>query len=361
MERLPAAQRLGNGLLCEGGRRTGDSGPSACLVPASSVGPVAATPLSRSAGLLALYLSWGSTYPAMRIALRTLPPFSLQAARCLLAVLPLVLLARYRGALWPTMRQWQGSLGIGTVVLGGGHGLTAWAVVHTSGGLAALLVSMVSVWMVVLSWLVLAQRPTRSVLVGITLGLLGLALITGTAGDGLSGGPLAALLASPLCWAVGSVLSLRAELPDDPLMATAAQLLAVVPVFVLLAVATGESSRWSADLLRPEALLALGYLALVGYVLGFAVYTWLIRVSLLSTVGTYAFVNPLIAVVLGWLLLDERLTPSLVAGGGLVLAGVALSVRQQLPRSDAVEPASVEPASVEPEPVTRQAELGAKS
>jgi drug/metabolite transporter (DMT)-like permease len=237
--------------------------------------------------------------------------------------------------------------------------LTAWAVVHTSGGLAALLVSMVSVWMAVLSWLVLAQRPTRTVLVGITLGLLGLALITGTAGDGLSSGPLLALLASPLCWALGSVLSLRADLPDDPLMTTAAQLLAVVPVFLLLAVATGETGAWSADLLQSEALLALGYLSLIGYVLGFAVYTWLIRVSVLSTVGTYAFVNPLVAVVLGWLLLDERLTPSLVAGGALVLAGVALSVRQEPPRKRS---RTVEPAPVELQAVPQRAvELGAQS
>ena len=289
---------------------------------------MAPTPLSQRVGLLALYLSWGSTYPAMRIALRTLPPFSLQAARCLLAVLPLILLARYRGAAWPTLRQWRGSLLIGTVVLGGGHGLTAWAVVHTSGGLAALLVSMVSVWMVVLSWLVLSQRPSRTVLIGIALGLLGLVLITGTAGAGLSGGPLLALLASPLCWALGSVMSLRAELPGDPLMTTAAQLLAVVPGFLLVAAVTGEMARWSSAMLSLQAALALVYLALVGYVVGFAVYTWLIRVSVLSTVGTYAFANPLVAVVLGWLLLGERLTPALLAGGALVLLGVALTVRQ---------------------------------
>lgn len=298
--------------------------------------------LSQRAGLLALYLSWGSTYPAMRIALRTLPPFSLQAARCLLAVLPLVLLARYRGAAWPTLRQWRGSLLVGTVVLGGGHGLTAWAVVHTEGGLAALLVSMVSVWMVVLSWLVLAQRPARSVLFGIALGLFGLVLITGTAGAGLRGLPLLALLLSPLCWAVGSVMSLRAELPGDPLMATAAQLLAVVPVFVLVAELTGELRIWSPALLTAESGLALLYLSLVGYVLGFAVYTWLIRVSLLSTVSTYAFANPVVAVALGWLLLDEQLTPALLAGGALVLAGVALAVRQ-VPAAADTAPARVTP------------------
>ena len=127
--------------------------------------------------MLALYLSWGSTYPAMRIALRTLPPFTLQAARCLLAVPLLLLLAHLRGAQWPSRIQWRGSLLVGTVVLGGGHGLTAWAVVHTSGGIAALLVSMVSVWMAVLSWLVLGQRPGGRVLGGIALGLTGLVLI----------------------------------------------------------------------------------------------------------------------------------------------------------------------------------------
>lgn len=299
---------------------------------------MAGNALGRHAGLIALYLSWGSTYPAMRIALRTLPPFSLQALRCLLAVLPLVLLARYRGAAWPTLQQWRGSLLIGTIVLGGGHGLTAWAMVHATGGLAALLVSMVSVWMVVLSWVVLAQRPSPTVLAGIGLGLLGLVLITGTAVAGLEGGPLLALLAAPLCWAAGSVLSLRAELPGDALMTTAAQLLAVVPVFVLVAGATGEAAALAGVTPSLEAGLALVYLSLVGYVLGFAVYTWLIRVSVLSTVGTYAFANPLVAVVLGWLILGERLTPALVAGGAVILLGVALTVRQAPQATAAVTP-----------------------
>jgi drug/metabolite transporter (DMT)-like permease len=350
----------GNGLLCERGQGRGDTRSSAVGSGAPSVGQVAAKLLSQRVGLLVLYLSWGSTYPAMRIALRTLPPISLQAARCLLAVLPLVLLARWFGAAWPTARQWRGSLLIGTIVLGGGHGLTAWAVVQTSGGLAALLVSMVSVWMVVLSWLVLDQRPTRSVLIGIAVGLLGLVLITGTAGAGLSGGPLLALLASPLCWAAGSVLSLRAELPGDPLMTTAAQLLAVVPVFLVVAALVGETAAWT-TLPTAEAGLALLYLALVGYVLGFAVYTWLIRVSLLSTVSTYAFANPLVAVVLGWLLLGERLTPELLAGGALVLVGVALSVRQ-LPSVTAIPEPPVAPVEpVEPQIEPERSRLPARS
>ncbi len=293
------------------------------------------TPTARGLGLVVLYVSWGSTYPVMKVALRTIPPFLLLTARCLLAALALLLIARLLGASWPGRRQWLGSLVVGGLVLGGGHGLTAWAMVQASGGLAALLVSVVSVWLAVLSWILLGRRPSRRTGLGLLTGLAGVAVLAGTASAGLGWAPLLALIVSPLAWALGSVVSSRVRLPAEPLMATAAQLLVLVPVFALLAVAAGEPARITAASLSGTSLTALIYLALVGYVIGFAAYTWLIRELALATVGTYAYANPLVAVGLGVLLLGEPLTGSMLLGGLVILGGVALVVWDRAPLAPA--------------------------
>lgn len=273
-----------------------------------------------------LYLAWGATYPVMRVALRYLPPFSLLTLRCVLGAIPLLLLARWRGESWPSGRGWLASLAVGALVLGGGHGLTTYGVEHVSGGLAALLVSMVSVWLAVLSWVLLGEPLTRRSWLGLVLGFGGVALVVGTASQGLETGALLALLASPIAWALGSVVSTRVRLPDGALMASAAQLLVTTPMFALLSVGVGEPGRWSSASLSWTAAWSLLFLAVVGYAVGFATYTWLLRELPLSVVGTYAYANPLVAVVLGALWLHESLGSHALIGGGCILAGVACVV-----------------------------------
>lgn len=318
--------------------------------------PLASTAMTRRgagqrAGLVVLYVAWGATYPVMRVALRTLPPFTLLTWRCLLGALPLVALARWRGEPWPDRRGWTSALAVGALVLVGGHGLTTYGVEHATGGLAALLVSMVSVWLVVLGWASRGERPRSRTLVGLVLGLGGLALIVGTTGRGLAPATVAALLVSPAAWAAGSVLATRTRLPAGPLMSTAAQLLVTVPVFALLSLVAGEPARWPAHWLSGEVVWSVLFLAFVGYTVGFAVYTWLLRELPFSALGTYAYVNPLIAVGLGAWLLHEPVTGHMLLGGALILTGVALVVttaaRQVRPPAYPAGSAAAAPASLE--------------
>lgn len=281
--------------------------------------------LTRMLGLVTLYLSWGSTYPAMRVALRALPPFTLLSARCLIAGVVLFVVALARGGRLPSARSWLASLAVGALVLGVGHGLMTWALQEVTGGLAAILASMVSLWLPAFAFGMLGERPGRRTLIGLGIGLFGLSVVVGTLAGGVTPLlPLVALVLSPVAWAFGSVLSCRLRLPDEPIMATATQLLTCAPLMALAALVRGESL--DVTTIDRTSLLAFLYVTVAGYVIGFSVYNWLLRSLPLSTVGTYAFVNPIVAIALGTLLLSEPLHLDSVIGGTVILAGVALVV-----------------------------------
>ena len=275
-------------------------------------------------GLLVLYIAWGSTYPAMRVALRTLPPVFLLSARCLLAAIALGAICAARRAQWPTRREVAGAAVVGWLVLGLGHGLTTWSMQHTESGVAAVLGSLVPVWMALTGWVVLGQRPVRREVQGLAIGLVGLAVVaTATAHGASSGKALLALAIAPAAWAAGSALSLRIGTPSDPLVSTTVQLMATAPVLLVVGLLGGEASRlpetWSGT-----TLLSFAYVTVIGYVVGFAIYTWLLREAPLMWLGTYAYVTPLFALVLGVVLLGEPLGATTLVGSAIVLAGVAL-------------------------------------
>jgi drug/metabolite transporter (DMT)-like permease len=276
-----------------------------------------------------LYLAWGSTYPAMRVALRGIPPFPLLTMRCLGAGVVLLAVARHRGAPWPTRREWVSSLLVGSLILGVGHGLTTWSMQRADSGIAAVLGSLAPVWMVLFGRLLLHRRPSPAALAG---------LVASTTS-------LIALAIAPIGWAAGSVWSLRLELPDDALMATAAQLVAVIPGFALLTAATGEAGHWHTHP-SAQSWLALLYVTVIGYVVGFAAYTWLLRMMRLSTVSTYAYVAPVLAVAVGSWLLHEVVGTGELIGSAIVLAAVAVVSRD----GGAVEPLAP-PALPSPAPV----------
>jgi drug/metabolite transporter (DMT)-like permease len=178
--------------------------------------------------------------------------------------------------------------------------------------------------MALTGWAVLGQRPRRRELQGLAIGLAGLAVVaSGTAHGASSGKALIALAIAPAAWAVGSALSLRISTPSDPLVSTTVQLLATAPVLLVVGLVGGEQHRlpahWSAT-----TLWSFGYVTVVGYVVGFAVYTWLLRAAPLTRLGTYAYVNPVLAVVLGVVLLGEPFGTTTLVGSAIVLAGVAL-------------------------------------
>ncbi len=279
----------------------------------------------------AVYVLWGSTYLAIGFAVATLPPFLMAGTRHLVAGAVLYPLARWHSGERPTGANWSAAAVMGALLLLGGNGGVCWAEQIVPSGVAALLVASVSLWMVIIDWLRPGgARPTGRVIVGLVLGVSGVAFLAGPtklAGSGRVDtiGAMVLLLAS-LSWATGSVFSRRLHLPHAPLLGTAMQSLAGGALLVLVGLLTGQGARldWSAVSLR--SVLAVGYLIVFGSLLGFSAYTWLLGVASPARVGTYAYINPVVAVILGWALAGERITPRMLAASAVIIAGVVLVI-----------------------------------
>jgi drug/metabolite transporter (DMT)-like permease len=283
------------------------------------------------AAFAAIYLIWGSTYLGIRIAIETLPPLMTAGLRFIIAGPLLYTWARTRGAPRPTSAQWRAAAIVGGLLLLGGNGLVTWGERRVSSGLAALLVATVPLWMVLLDWLFLrGERPAGKVFLGLILGLIGIVLLIGPTdllGEhhvNLIG--VAMLLLAALSWAVGSLYARRAPLPAAPLLGTGMEMIAGG---VLLLLASGAKGEWVQVDLASVSLrswLALAYLTLLGSIVAFTAYTWLLRVSTPARVATYAYVNPIVAVVLGWAVIGEALTrQTLLAAAVIVLAVVVIT------------------------------------
>jgi drug/metabolite transporter (DMT)-like permease len=291
----------------------------------------------------AVYLLWGSTYIAIRFALETLPPFWMAASRFLLAGTLLYLFARRRGAAAPEPRHWRSALVVGGLLLLGGNGGVVWAEQRVPSGLAALLVATVPLWMVTLDgvgrgW----RRPPGQVLVGVGMGLAGVALLVGPARFAGGGGvdPLGAavLLLASLSWTAGSLYSRRAPLPASPLLGTAMEMLGGGACLVVAGLVAGEWSRLDLAAASPRSLLAVAYLVVFGSLVGFTAYVWLLRVSTPPLVATYAYVNPVVAVFLGWAFANEPVTVrTLVAAGVIVGAVMLITTYRARPQAARVE------------------------
>jgi drug/metabolite transporter (DMT)-like permease len=280
-----------------------------------------ATP-SRSALLLAfatLYLVWGSTYLAIRIAVVSVPPFVAGALRFAAAGGGLYLFLRLRGLPRPTARNWGAATLVGALLLGSGNGLVCWAEQWVPSGETALIIATVPLWMTLLPWLGgRAKAPHPAALVGIALGLVGVGtLVGGGAVSGRATTPAAAalmagrigLLVACLSWAVGSLWSRRLPLPREAALATALQMLTASPILALAALARGEWARFHPAAVAPAAWLALAYLVVFGSLAGFGSYVFLLKHASPARASTYAFVNPLVAVVLGSVVAGEAVSP----------------------------------------------------
>ena len=284
--------------------------------------------------LLTLYLAWGSTYLAIAVAVDTLPPFLMAAIRFATAGLVLLgwsFLRERRSLVLPTRREWRDSAIVGAFLLGGGMGLVSFGEQTVPSGIAALLVAMMPVWIVILGWIVLRERTPAVAVAGIVVGFAGVAFLVGPTvfgGDGaLDPLGLAALIVSPVLWAAGSLFaSHRARLPARPLVATAVQMLTGSVVLALMAIVTGEPGRLRVDAVSTASLAGLAYLTAVGSLVAFTAYGWLLRVAPLQWVTTYAYVNPVVAVGLGALILREPIDGRQLAAGAIIIAAVALIV-----------------------------------
>ena len=280
--------------------------------------------------LAIVYVVWGSTYLGIDLAVRTIPPFLMAAVRFLVAGGLLYGWAIRRGdrADRPTARHWLSAFLIAAPMLAVGNAAVGWAEQTLDTGTASLIIASVPLWMALLDRVFYAQRLARAIVLGLVIGFAGVGLLVAPGGAGGAGSRAAFVLVfSSLAWAIGSLYSRRAQLPRRPLVGAAMQMLAGGLMLTIVAAVTGELGRVHPAAISPESWLGLAYLVAAGSLLGFTAYMWLLRVAPTSLVGTYAYVNPVVAVLLGTLLLGEPLTWRTLLGGGIIVASVALIVR----------------------------------
>jgi drug/metabolite transporter (DMT)-like permease len=282
------------------------------------------------AAFAAVYLIWGSTYLGVRFAVATIPPFLMMGSRFALAGIILVVIARISGAAFPTRQQWLHGSIAGALLFLINNGIVVWSAQHMPSGVLSLIVAVVPMWFALLEWIVLHQRPSTGVVVGLLMGFGGLALLITP--DRMVGGTELAQLASVLvvfgtmAWAGGSIFSRRADLPANPSMSTGVQLLTGGLMLVLLDVLTGEYQRFQMAAVTWQSFLAWTYLWLFGSIVAFSAYTFLLRNRPMTQTATYAFVNPVVALVLGALFANEELTARTLLAAGIIVAAVALIV-----------------------------------
>ena len=277
---------------------------------------------------LAVYTIWGSTYLAIRFAVATMPPFLMAGVRFLIAGAILYLWLRLRGAERPKLIHWRSALVIGGLLLLGGNGGVSWAEVHVPSGLAALLVAAVPLWMALFDWIRPGGvRPTGLTLLGLVIGFAGVALLASQAESSGTGPQLIgilALLVATCCWALGSLYARSAPVPSMPLLGTGMEMLAGGAVLVLVAGITGEFGQVHLAAISLKSLLALVFLILFGSLIGYSSYVWLLRHVPAARVSTYAYVNPVVAVFLGWAFASEPITWVTLVSAAVIISSVAL-------------------------------------
>jgi drug/metabolite transporter (DMT)-like permease len=271
-----------------------------------------------AAALATVYVVWGSTYLAIAVGIRSLPPFTMLATRFLLAGALLYAWARLRGARRPTLRHWCAATLTGGGLFLLGTGGVAWAEQHVDSGVVALVVAVVPLWLALLD----RQRLSLFALIGLGLGFGGVALLVGP-GAGF-GWQAAVVVFTSLGWAAASLYSRGAPPGESAFLGAAMQMLAGGALLVVAGGASGELGRVHAP--SAASAGAIAYLVVAGSILAFTAYLWLLRNTRTSVVGTYAFVNPVVAVVLGWMFNGEPLTARTLLAGLVIVAGVALIV-----------------------------------
>lgn len=307
------------------------------------------------AAFAVVYLVWGSTYLAIRVAVATLPPFLLAGTRFVAAGLLLYAWARVRGAPAPGRREWLASLAIGILLVAGANAVVGWAEQQVSSGLAALIVAGMPLWVALFQRLGPDTKPLGAARVaGLLLGFAGLVvLLSGGGAAGAAGAcpgglaaclgkhaspatiPMLALVGASMSWALGSVLSRRVPLPADKTLASAMSMLAGGVVTLGVGAAAGELAAFDAARVSAVSVAAWAYLVVFGSMLGFTCFTWLVSVVDPTRVATYAYVNPVVALFLGWWLAGEPLGARTLVAAPIILVGLVLVLRPEalpLPR-----------------------------
>jgi drug/metabolite transporter (DMT)-like permease len=316
--------------------------------------PAARTP-ALVAGFTAIYLIWGSTYLGIKFAVQTLPPLLMAGGRFVLPGALLYAFLRQRGAPRPTPRQWAAALLTGALLLLGGNGLVTIGQRVVPSGHAALIIATTPVWMVVLAWLFYGgARPGGRVVLGMAAGFAGAALLVRTPSADSPGSVwgMLAVLSAPVFWSLGSLQGRVSRPAEGALLTSAMQMLAGGGLMLLTGTALGEWTELATRVVSTRSVLAFLYLAFCGALVGFSTYAWLLRVASPTAVSTYAYVNPLVAVLLGWLLGGEALDGRVLAAGALIVGAVVLITWPR--RAPALPAPPAPPSSREPGARTRQ-------
>ena len=277
--------------------------------------------------LIALYIVWGSTYLAIRFAVETIPPFLQAGLRFLISGLILVLWRRAAGDAMPTRPQWKSLAIIGTLLLLGGNGLVSFAEQRIASGVAALIVGTVPLWLVLIEALRPGGvKPTWRAIIGLIIGFGGIYLLVGP--SELTGklqfdaiGTFAVIAASFL-WSIGSIYSRSAELPKSAWMMTGGEMVSGSLLIFMVSLILGEWKSFNPADVSSTSWLALLYLITFGSMIGFVAYIWLLQNAPISLVATYAYVNPLVAVLLGNWLAQEALTSRILIAAGIIIGSV---------------------------------------
>ncbi|MFF3605478.1 EamA family transporter [Streptomyces sp. NPDC002463] len=318
---------------------------SPAVDPAPETHPAAPEPRTEGAGVPAaparritgavwvalgiVYVVWGSTYLGIRIVVETLPPFLSGGARFITAGLLLAAIVAWRqgpAALKVTRRELGSAVLVGLLLILGGNGLVVLAETSIPSGLAALLVAAVPVWVVLLRT-AFGDRPGLGAFGGVLLGFAGLGVLTvpGLSGEVKIGGVVLVLVAA-LCWSAGSVSSARLPMPANPFTASVYEMLAGGLAALTLGLVRGEHHGLDLGAVSGRSWVALAYLVVFGSLVAFTAYAWLLQTAPVSLAATYAYVNPVVAVLLGALVLNEALTWPILLGGAIVVGGVCLIV-----------------------------------
>jgi drug/metabolite transporter (DMT)-like permease len=281
------------------------------------------------AAFASIYLVWGSTYLAIMYAVETIPPFIMGGARFLISGTMLYAWARYKGGPKPTRLHWRNAVIAGAFLLLGGNGAVVWAEQYVPSGLTALLVSILPFWLVIIEWArPPRRRPSGLVIAGLVLGFIGIIVLIGPGNLGGDGdvpllGALVLILGS-LSWAIGSFWSRDASLPESGLLTTGMEMLGGGALLLIVGVLSGELGQFDAHNVSKASAIGLLYLITFGSLIGFTSYIWLLDKVSPARLGTYAYVNPIVAVLLGWAIAGESLTIRTGVAAAIVICAVAL-------------------------------------
>ncbi|MBC7365988.1 MAG: EamA family transporter [Undibacterium sp.] len=291
-----------------------------------------ATPPSRTAIIAAfatIYLVWGSTYLGIRVAVETMPPFLMAGVRFLLAGGALFAFLRLRGAPWPTAHQWRASAVIGTFLLLGGNGAVVWAEQFVPSGLTALLIGVGPLFIVLTEWAWPGGiRPTARTFAALLLGFAGVVWLAApwqnAAHGGLHFGGVVAILIGCVAWSLGSITSRHSKHGASPAMAAALQMLGGGGALFLVAILHGDFTGFQIGDVSTRSWTAFAYLVTIGSLVGFSTFVWLMKNCPPAQVATYGYVNPIVAVLLGWLILGEPITSRTLVASAIIVTAVII-------------------------------------